>query len=163
VDSIEHAIRLLGRDHLHRWVSMLLVADAQDGTGFRTELVKSSLLRGRLCELLGDQCQGPTTRGVPGAGTLFLIGLFSRIDILLKVRMEDLVEKVDLPEVAKEALLWRAGIGGQLLKAVEAYENARWEAAEAEVADLGIDPTELSHFYLESLAWAADRMARPGD
>lgn len=163
VDSIEHAIRLLGRDHLHRWVSMLLVADAKDGTGLRTELVKSSLLRGRLCELLGDQSHGPSARGLPGAGTLFLIGLFSRIDILLKIRMEDLVKKVDLAEVAKDALLWRAGVGGQVLKAVEAYEDAKWDAAEAEVADLGIDPSELTNLYLEALAWAADRTAGHSD
>jgi EAL and modified HD-GYP domain-containing signal transduction protein len=158
VTSIEHALRLLGRDPLYRWVSMLLVAEARDGTGVRNELVKSSLFRGRLCELLGDQIRGPSVRGVPGAGTLFLIGLFSRIDILLKIRMEDLFKKVDLSEVAQEALLWRSGVGGQLLKAVEAYEDAKWGHAEAEVADLGMDPGDLPNLYLESIAWAGDRL-----
>lgn len=159
VSSIEHALRLLGREHLYRWVSMLLVAEARDGTGVRNELVKSSLFRGRLCELLGDQIRGPSVRGVPMAGTLFLIGLFSRIDVLLKIRMEDLFKRVDLSEAAKEALLWRSGVGGQLLKAVEAYEGARWEDAEAEVETLGMDPGELPNLYLESIAWAGDRMS----
>jgi len=163
ITSIEHALRLLGRDHLYRWVSMLLVADARDGTGVKNELVKSSLFRGRFLELLGDQIRGPSVRGVPMAGTLFLIGLFSRIDVILKIRMEDLFKKVDLSEAAQEALLWRAGVGGQLLKAVEAYEDARWEDAETEVADLGMDPFDLPNIYLESIAWAGDRMAGTGD
>ena len=162
VTSIEHALRLLGREHLYRWISMLLVAEGGDGTGVRHELVKSSLFRGRLCELLGDQIRGPSVRGVPVAGTLFLIGLFSRIDVLLKIRMEDLFKKVDLSEVAQEALLWRSGVGGQLLKAVEAYEDAKWEDAEAEVADMGMDPGDLPNLYLESIAWTGDRLAGAG-
>jgi EAL and modified HD-GYP domain-containing signal transduction protein len=159
VTSIEHALRLLGRQPLYRWVSMLMVSQAKDGSGARTELIKSSLFRGHLCELIGDQIRGPSVRGVPMGGTLFLIGLFSRIDILMKIRMEDLFKKVDLAEEAKDALLWRQGVGGQILQAVEAYESGKWEEAERILGDLGFDPHELTNLYLESLAWAGDRLA----
>ncbi len=158
VTSIDHALRLLGREPLHRWLSMLLVADARDGTGVRHELIKSSLFRGRLCELVGDQIRGPSVRGLPLAGTLFLLGLFSRIDVLLKVPMEDLFKKIDLPDAVKDALLWRAGTGGTILKGVEAYEQANWEEAEAELAQVSLDPSDLPNLYLESIAWASDRM-----
>lgn len=159
VSSIDHALRLLGREHLFRWVSMLLVAETRDGSGIKNELVRSSLLRGRFCELLGDEARGPSVRGVPLAGTLFLIGLFSHIDVLLKIPMEDLFKKVDLSETVQEALLWRTGVGGQLLKSVEAYETGRWEDAESELKSLGVDPFILPNLYLESLAWAGDRLS----
>jgi EAL and modified HD-GYP domain-containing signal transduction protein len=137
---------------------MLLVAESRDGTGMRNELIKSSLFRGRLCELVGDQIRGPSVRGVPQAGTLFLIGLFSRIDVLLKIRMEDLFKRVDLAQDAQEALLWRQGVGGQILQSVEAYEEAKWEEAESILETVGFDPMELTNLYLESLAWAGDRL-----
>jgi c-di-GMP-related signal transduction protein len=158
VTSIEHALRLLGREPLYRWVSMLLVADARNSSGMRNELIKSSLFRGRLCELIGDQIRRPSLRGVPMGGTLFLIGLFSRIDILLKIRMDELFKKVDLPEAAQEALLWRSGMGGQILMAVESYEDAKWEVSESILEGLGFDLSELTNLYLESLAWAGDRL-----
>lgn len=158
VTSIEHALRLLGRDPLYRWISMLLVADSKDGSGVRNELIKSSLFRGHLCELIGDQVRGPSCPGLPMAGTLFLIGLFSRIDVLLKIRMEDLFKKVDLSEAAQNALLWRQGTGGEILKAVESFEDGKWEVAEGVLEDLGFDTGELTNLYLESLAWAGDRM-----
>jgi EAL and modified HD-GYP domain-containing signal transduction protein len=164
INSIDHALRLLGREPLHRWLSMLLVADARNGNGIRSELVKSSLFRGHLCELVGDQVGGTARRSIPSPGTLFLIGLFSRIDVLLKIPMEDLFKKIDLSEAARDALLWRAGPGGGILKGVEAYEAARWEDAEVELEAVGLDPTELPNLYLESIAWASDRMsAHRGD
>ncbi len=158
VTSIEHALRLLGREPLYRWLSMLLVADNGDATGTRSELVKSSLLRGRFCELLGDEIRGAAVRGVPLAGTLFLIGLFSRIDALLRMPMEDILKRIHLSEAVQDALLERKGVGGTLLKAVEAYEAADWEKAEEEVIPLGLAPQALPNLYLESLAWAGDRM-----
>lgn len=158
VTSIQHALRLLGREPLHRWISMLLVAESRDGTGVRNELIKSSLFRGRLCELIGDQIRGPACPGVPMAGTLFLMGLFSRIDILLKIRMEELVKKVDLSEITTNALLWRSGKGGEILTAVEAFEDGEWEVTERVLAELGFDSNEIMNLYLESLAWARDRM-----
>lgn len=158
VTSIEHALRLLGRDPLYRWISMLLVADSKNGSGVRNELIKSSLFRGRLCELIGDQVRGPSCPGLPMSGTLFLIGLFSRIDIILKIRMEDLFKKVDLSDTAQNALLWRQGTGGEILKAVESFEDGKWEVAERVLEDLGFDPGELTNLYLESIAWAGDRM-----
>lgn len=158
VTSIEHALRLLGREPLYRWVSMLMVAEARDGSGIKNELIKSSLFRGHLCELIGDQVRGPACPGVPLGGTLFLIGLFSRIDVLLKIRMEDLVKKVDLSEVAQNALLYRGGKGGEILKAVEAFEDGKWEQAEQVLGELGFDTSEIMNLYLESLAWARDRM-----
>lgn len=158
ITSIEHALRLLGREPLHRWLSMLLVADARNGNGMQGELVKSSLFRGHLCELIGEQLPGSLARGLPPAGTLFLIGLFSRIDLLLKLPMGEIFQKIDLSRSVREALVDREGVGGSILKGVEAYEAGQWEEAEEELEAVGMDTPELPNLYLESIAWASDRM-----
>ena len=158
ITSIKHALRLLGREPLHRWLSMLLVADSRDGGDIQGELVKSSLFRGHFCELVGEQVPGAMARGLPSAGTLFLIWLFSRIDALLKIPMEEIFEKIDLSKTVQAALLAREGEGGVVLQGVEAYEGGLWQDAEDELGKIGLDTSELPNLYLEAIAWASDRM-----
>ena len=76
--SIGHALRLLGRDQVARWLGLLLVTDgAKDGV--RAELMNLALVRARMCELLAD------ASGVPRArGPLFLVGMLSVLDQLAR-------------------------------------------------------------------------------
>jgi EAL and modified HD-GYP domain-containing signal transduction protein len=163
VDSIGHALRILGRDPLYRWLSMLLLAEGRSGSEVKTEIIKSSLLRGRMCELLGDGARGQMNRDIPPGGTLFLVGLFSHLDTLLQSPMDEMLEKIDLANGVKEALLEREGLAGTILSAVEAFEDAEWEAAEELLASLGTAPSILSDSYLDSVTWAGNRMQMHGD
>ena len=89
IDSVEHALRLLGRDPLSRWLSMLLVS-SQGKTGYiRGEVVKSALLRGRLCELLGENVKSAGVT-LPKPEALFLAGLFSHLETLFGRSMEEI-------------------------------------------------------------------------
>ncbi len=157
IDSVEHALRLLGRDPLSRWLSMLLVS-SQGKTGYiRGEVVKSALLRGRLCELLGENVKSAGVT-LPKPEALFLAGLFSHLETLFGRSMEEILDQVDLTVDIRVALLERKGPAGVILKAVEAYEDADWEAAEQEVSSLGADPSLLSTLYLDAVTWAGSRM-----
>jgi EAL and modified HD-GYP domain-containing signal transduction protein len=163
IDSISHAMRMLGREPLYRWLSLLLLADGKDRREVRTEIVRSSLTRGRMCELLGDGCRGPVASNLPAADTLFLVGLFSQLDTLLQVSMEDILSSIDLAGEAVDALLGREGQAGSILSAVEGYEEADWDSAQDRIAALGADPELLSNVYLDSITWASNRMDRTQD
>lgn len=163
IDSITHAMRLLGRDSLYRWLSMLLLAEGKDRTDVKSEIVKSSLLRGRMCELLGDSCPNQLPGAFPGGGTLFLVGLFSQLDTLLQTPMEDILSRISLAPGVEEALLGREGAAGTILSVVENYEEAEWDLAEESLCSLGADPENLSNFYLDSVTWASNRMDQTGD
>jgi len=68
--SIGHALRLLGREQVARWLGLLLVVGGEQ-QGVRAELTSLSLVRARMCELLA------TASGVPRAGgSLFLVRSF---------------------------------------------------------------------------------------
>ncbi len=157
VDSIGHAMRLLGREPLYRWLTLLLMT-SEDGDGMRMELIKDALLRARMCEVLGDQIRTARTRDVPAGGALFLVGLFSQADQLLNTTLGQLLEEVDVSSEVRGALLERAGPGGIILKAVEAYAEADWDRAIRDLQTLGGSGEILSDTYLEALGWAADRM-----
>jgi EAL and modified HD-GYP domain-containing signal transduction protein len=163
IDSIGHAIRLLGRDPLYRWLSLFLLKEGSGGGEAKAEIVKSSLLRGRMCELLGEGCRNQAPGNFPAPGTLFLVGLFSNLDTILQTRIEDVLSKLDLVEGVEEALIRREGKAGSILSAVESYEETEWDTAEAEITSLGADPEILTDAYLDSITWARDRLQAEQD
>ena len=148
--SIGHALRLLGRDQVSRWLGLLLVTDgARDG--IRAELTNLSLVRARMCELLAE------ASGVPRAkGSLFLVGMLSVLDQLLETPMQMLADSMELAPDVRMALLHREEFFGAVLSLVEAYERGWWDSVDALTQSLGIDPVALAPLYLNALAWASE-------
>lgn len=153
VESILHAIRLLGRAPLHRWLALLLASSLAARSGMDSELVYSIVLRARLCELLAAASGNPTD-----AGRLFLTGLFSRMDALLRTSMEEVLSRVDLTEEVREALLRREGPFAEWLALTEAYERADWERMADLCESIGVSADDLPQIYLQSLSWAREQV-----
>lgn len=153
VTSIGHAIRLLGRETLYRWLALLFLAATAD-TGVRAQVVQTSLMRGRLCELLAGPVGHPAE-----AGALYITGLLSRLDILLGLPMTELVGQMGVTVEVKEALLRRTGLLGSILHLVEAYDLGEWSEFTARSTELGIGSLEVGAHYLEALKWASDLAA----
>jgi len=159
IESIEYAVRLLGREPLYRWLSLMLVRNQGGDDGIREELIHSSLLRARMCELLSEAA-GPTfARTLPDRGVLFLVGLFSHMDLLMGKPLPEIVAQVDMGPEARAALLERGGAAGQVLAAIEAYQDADWDRAEEILEGAGGDPRTLGDAYLDAVTWARSRMA----
>ena len=152
--SIGHALRLLGRDQIARWLGLLLVTEGiRDGV--RAELMTLSLVRARMCELLAQ------VSGVPRArGPLFLVGMMSVLDQLLEAPMETLAESMELAPDVRLALLHRQDFYGDVLALIEAYEQGWWDNVDALSGSVGVNPEALQSLYLESLAWASEHQRR---
>jgi EAL and modified HD-GYP domain-containing signal transduction protein len=152
--SIGHAIRLLGRDALYRWLTLLLLSSAADG-GVKGELTYLSLLRGRLCELLAAEA------GLrPAGGPLFLVGVFSLLDLMMGVPMADVASRLDVDGEVADALVRREGFFGAVLALVEAYELGEWDSVAYLCEQLGVARGALAARYLESVSWAHARLGQ---
>jgi EAL and modified HD-GYP domain-containing signal transduction protein len=151
VRSIGHAVRMLGRETLYRWLSLLLVP-GQTASGVQHELVNATLLRARFCELLGDAGRRPLA-----GGTLFLIGLLSSLESFYGLDIEQMVGQLDLAPEVTGALLSRRGPFGAALGLVAAYEEGQWADVAERCEDLGIDDADLTNLYLDALTWAHER------
>ena len=153
IESILHAVRLLGRDVLHRWLALLFVSSLARGSEADAELVETAMVRARLCEQLA------LLSGRPAAsGPLFLVGLFSLLDVLMKVPLEEILARVDLTPEVRDALLHRAGPYGTVLELVEAYEGGRFDVAVRAADAVGVPASRLLELYVGSLAWARERL-----
>lgn len=154
VDSILHAVQLLGRAALHRWLALLLASSLAAQSGVDEALVYAAVLRARLGELLAS-ASGQTSN----AGRLFLTGLFSRMDALLRAPMDEVLSRVDLTADVKEALLHRTGPYAEWLALIEAYERADWETMIDLCETVGVPAEELPQIYIQSLSWTREQVS----
>lgn len=149
--SIGHALRLLGREQVGRWLTVLLVSDgASDGV--RAELTQLALLRARMCELLAEEVGLRQARG-----PLFLVGMLSVLDQLLEVPMQSICDEMDLAGDVRAALLHRKEFFGDALRLVESYVNGAWDEIGPNAERVGFAPARMQSIYLDALAWASSQ------
>jgi EAL and modified HD-GYP domain-containing signal transduction protein len=154
VASIGHALRMVGRKPLHRWLTLLLVSTVASQSGVGRELALQALARGRVAELVAERAGRKAD-----AGPLFLVGLFSLLDALLRMPMDGVLARMAIAPEVKAALLSRSGPYAAALALVEAQEHGDWAAVDDAAAAVGVAPALVSACYAEALAWAGERLA----
>jgi len=143
ISTIKHAIVLLGEMETKRFISM--VATAELASDKPDELVRTSIIRARFCELIGNGA---------AISELFLMGLFSLIDAMLDNNMEDIMQTLPLSKNIKQALLEEKGDLADYLKLVSSYESANWETFSSIISKININEKKIPEFYQEAVNWA---------
>ncbi len=145
ISSIRHALLYLGEAGVRQFVS--LVATSELASDKPDELIRTAVIRARLCELLGKQ----GSRGYPDTSELFLLGLFSLLDAMLDMEMAELMERLPLPANLKQALTAGSGPCARYLETVLAYEQGDWQRCTGLLEDLGIDTDRMVAAYLDAV------------
>jgi len=146
IQSLKHAVTMLGYSPLYRWLALLLATATT--TGYSPVLMQTAVIRGRFAELLGS-----TFLPKNEAENLFVAGMFSLLDKLLGVPMEDVLEKIQLSESVTQALLSREGIYGPFLALAEACE-LNSANIESMAVSLCISAKQVNQAQMSALAWA---------
>ncbi|MCC6317985.1 MAG: HDOD domain-containing protein [Gemmatimonadaceae bacterium] len=152
ITSIPHALRLVGRDNVIRWLALASATSRTGKRGVDDELIRQAVQRARFCEQLALPATGLDK------GTLFLMGLFSLLDAVFRMPMSEVLERVSLSDEVKQALLDRTGPYADPLVVVESYELGLWESASEAGARIGLDAAHLPTLYSECVQWAAEQM-----
>ena len=147
VESIRQALVLLGEQNLRKWIA--LVALSSIGTDKPMELVVSSIVRARLCELMSEQL-----RLRDRADDLFLLGLFSRIDVLTDRPMEVVLNELPIANDIKEALLGKANTLYRVCELIFAYERGDWDGFSMAAKALNLNEAAFPQLYTSSVTWA---------
>ncbi|SFD02016.1 EAL and modified HD-GYP domain-containing signal transduction protein [Thiohalospira halophila DSM 15071] len=142
IETVRRAIVMLGLDRIRHWARILALSHVDDKP---SELLRIALIRARMCELkaqhegLGEE-----------ADTYFTIGLFSTLDALLDMTLEDIVASLPLSERVGNALLHHQGDLGRTLACVIHYERAEWEC----VTEGCQWQPRIKDDYLDAITWA---------
>jgi c-di-GMP phosphodiesterase len=117
IESVHDALVRLGARTVQQWATVLVLAGVP---GNPHELLATALRRARMCELLAE----------PGdADRAFTVGLFSVVDALLDVPMEDALRSLPLSDQVKAALLGADNAEGLLLRRVTRWELGEFDAS----------------------------------
>ena len=146
MQSLRQALGMLGYAPLYRWLTLLLATAST--SGYSPVLLETAVVRGRLTEILGMVKLGKLE-----GENLFVAGMFSLLDRLLGMPMEEVLATIQLAPEVVESLLSRSGKYGPYLALAEACElNSTLVASLAE--SVGISPLQLNKAHLSALAWA---------
>jgi EAL and modified HD-GYP domain-containing signal transduction protein len=146
VQSIRHAVSILGMQPLYRWLTLLLVTAG--GAPTMPTLARTAITRGRLCELIGKICLSKGDQD-----NLFIVGVFSLLPAFLEMPMDQVLDRIVIPEKLVDALADRTGIYGPFLALTEAVESGNVDLLESLASSLMVTPNQVSEAHLQALAW----------
>ncbi|MEW6669924.1 MAG: HDOD domain-containing protein [Thermodesulfobacteriota bacterium] len=147
ISSIKQAIIMLGERQIRQFIS--LIAMSQLSSDKPSELIRSSIVRAKFCELLGS-----SNGNSIDASELFTLGLFSMIDAILDKPMEEIMERLPLSAPMKEALVDGKGRLSDYLSLSISYERGEWERASSTANNLGLAFEVLPGCFKDALGWA---------
>ena len=141
IDSVRHAIVMLGMNTIRSLANLMLMSKIDDKPH---DLLIIAMLRARMCEQLSlsiDKSQ---------KDVFFTAGLFSVIDALMDQPMAEVITQLPLAKVIKDALLEREGIIGEAINCCIAFERADWP----NVKCANLDESAIQQAYFNAVIWS---------
>lgn len=147
IKTIPHALAFIGTKELYHWFSLMMLKDIQNVEN--EEIIKLSLIRGKLMELLACELRDQENKT-----SYFFTGMFSFIDTLLNKPMKQIVIDFPFSDAVKQALLGADNEYRRLLECVIASESPDWKSPESQYPINKIGISRFMELYLSSLRWA---------
>ena len=90
------------------------------------------------------------------ASELFLMGLFSVLDLILDKPMSEALEMVKVSKQIQDALISGKGELAPILNFIQEYENASWQEVSRLMVLSNIDMDQVYDAYVNALKWYRD-------
>ncbi len=146
ITSIRHAAAMLGQKELKKWITTAVTKQLCDDKP--SEISRTSLLRAKFAENLanlfdlGGQSQ-----------ELFMMGLFSIIDIILDKPMKEALEMLHVSKNVQDALVDGTGPFAPIIEFIQGYEVANWALIDRVMLMNHLESDSVYVAYIDSLKW----------
>lgn len=147
VTSFKHAVMLLGLNRLFKWAALLMTTSANKS--MPPAVAATAVVRGRLMELLALE-----KLPQEDADQAFVVGVFSLLDTMLGMPMDQALAAVTLPQQVTDALLHGTGALAPYLQLTVSCESNDDAAFASAIQTLGLDSNQVNWAHLQALAWA---------
>jgi EAL and modified HD-GYP domain-containing signal transduction protein len=151
IKTINGAVVMLGQEEVRKWITA--AAANHLGSDKPNEITRLSLIRARFVEALAVKF------GLyADAPSLFLMGVFSVLDAMLEMPMEDALNLVLVSDDIRAALVSHSGKFGDIYRFIIDYESANWAAVSRMLILYDLTPEVIYDAYVESLCWYRDML-----
>jgi EAL and modified HD-GYP domain-containing signal transduction protein len=155
ITSLRHAITVLGRRQLQRWVQLLIYTNPKGEAQTVNPLLQLAATRGRLMELLAERLHFKNREFADHA---FMVGIMSLMPALLGVPMAEILAQLPVAQRVKQAFDDYSGQHGELLRLVEATEQTDLLAIDEALGKLSgggvLNAQFISNSIVLALMWA---------
>jgi len=132
VTTVQRAATLLGLSRIRHWANMLALGKLSDKPVI---LQQQALFRGALLQEIANQSSALDS------DTGFTLGLFSLLDAMMDMPLEEVCARIHLPEELTQALIQGYGIYGAHLNAIKLWEQG--EASAIDWPNIAVTPSDL--------------------
>ena len=149
IRNLNQAAAMLGQKEIKKWVSTAvsnaLCVDSP------SEITRLSLLRAKFCENLARHFEMAIQ-----SENLFMMGLFSILDVVLEMPIEECFKLIFVPQQIQNALVTGTGEFFSVLYFVQQYEFGHWKEISrvALVRNISID--QIHFAYKDALLWYSE-------
>lgn len=151
ITTIRHAAAMLGQKELKKWINTAVVnalyADKP------SEVTRLSLLRAKFAENLAIPFELALKKE-----ELFLLGLFSVIDVILEKPMAEALQIITVSKPIRDALVEGKGVLAPVYEFMMQYEMANWQEISRIMVVKELDMDVIMNAYLDSLTWYKELM-----
>lgn len=145
VTSIKHAMALLGRNNLTKWLYLILYAGPNNDS-FDNPLLQTAQIRASTMESL---CRNANI-SKDKADSAYLVGLISLMDAVFNRNIDDVINEFNLDAEIKSAVTEKAGELGMLLKTMLDYETDDMLSLKNDFEAMGINFEKFNEIMLQS-------------
>jgi len=146
IESLRTAVTILGQKEVKRWATAAISIRLADDRP--NEITKLSLIRARFAENLAKAFDLAIF-----SQSLFMLGLFSLIDVILELPMEKAADQIAVDEQVKEALVEKEGNYYKVLQFIHAYEHADWDEIAILMVKYDLQLDDVTNAFVDALVW----------
>ena len=154
ITSLRHAISVLGRQQLMRWLQLLLYTGGAGNASTNNPLLQLAATRGRMMELLAEGLHTENRKDRDFVDQAFMTGILSLMPVLLGISITEVLAQLPLADRVQLALTEHSGALGRLLALVETTEQDALVTDQALHGLDGIDIRFLNSCVTQALSWA---------
>ena len=146
--GIEQALMVMGQDKLYRWLTLILFTGGQ-AQELDQAVLENALVRGRVAEQLAGRALFAKARD-----EIFVAGLFSLLDVVMRMPMEQVLKQISLPAEITEAIIAQRGPYAPYLALAIACEQDDQGGIEALAKQIGREVADINGVHMDALLWA---------
>lgn len=145
--SLRDIVVYLGINEMRRFVLMACLTSFDNVTN--TEIYYLSLIRAKFCELVAMRTSSNNI-----ANDAFMVGLFSLLDVILGLPLDELMEQIAVSPEVEKALKNNSGELYPYVQLARLYEQRMWEEASDVAHEIGLPGSAVAEMMNQAATWA---------
>jgi EAL and modified HD-GYP domain-containing signal transduction protein len=151
IETIRHAITLIGRQQIQRWVQLALFA-GNDNLGLENPLVDMAAVRASIMENLARHHRTLKTHH-NSYEKAYMTGILSILEKVYAIPMDEVIHNLNLSEDVRDALISHTGDLGQLLHIAELLELMETDHMCSHLEEIGLSLDNVIQAQLIAYSW----------